>query len=275
MSFNNLCKNIRLGNFKNVKLLVEKMGSNIFQNNNLCAQIASGNGRLDILKYLVSKGLDIRSRDDWAIRWASTNGHLHIVRYLVTLNADVTIKNNWCIRLASMNGYYDLVVYLVECGADVQTRNNYPIRIACAHGYMSIVIYLKEHGADINDGALCWASKYGFLDIVKYLIEQGADIHTNNDESIWNASVKYNFEIVKYLTEQGANKNNISKKCKSYFAFCKKMKVKNQIQSVKKIYFWWICIYYNLNKLIGHRTMYTNYLEYKKIIGSEKYINII
>ena len=46
-------------------------------------------GRLEIIKYLVSLGADIRVRNDWAIQWASKYGHLETVKYLVSLGANI------------------------------------------------------------------------------------------------------------------------------------------------------------------------------------------
>jgi hypothetical protein len=42
-----------------------------------------------VVKYLVSLGADIRSEDDYAVRWASKYGHLEMVRYLVSQGADI------------------------------------------------------------------------------------------------------------------------------------------------------------------------------------------
>ena len=47
------------------------------------------NGHLEIVKYLVSLGADIRSYNDYAVRWASRYGHLEVVKYLVSLEADI------------------------------------------------------------------------------------------------------------------------------------------------------------------------------------------
>ena len=53
----------------------------------LSVRYASYNGHLDVVKYLVSQGADIRADNDEAVRWASFNGHLEVVKYLVSQGA--------------------------------------------------------------------------------------------------------------------------------------------------------------------------------------------
>ena len=43
---------------------------------------ASWYGHLQIVKYLVQKGVDIHAQKDAALMWASKNGHLQVVKYL-------------------------------------------------------------------------------------------------------------------------------------------------------------------------------------------------
>jgi FOG: Ankyrin repeat len=45
--------------------------------------MASQNGHLEVVEYLVEKGADIHTEDDEALCWASTNDHLEVVKYLV------------------------------------------------------------------------------------------------------------------------------------------------------------------------------------------------
>ncbi|AKI79255.1 ankyrin repeat-containing protein [Acanthamoeba polyphaga mimivirus] len=45
--------------------------------------MASGNGHLEVVEYLVNLGADIRSENNYAIQSASQNGHLEVIEYLV------------------------------------------------------------------------------------------------------------------------------------------------------------------------------------------------
>jgi ankyrin repeat protein len=50
---------------------------------------ASENGRLDLVKKLIGKGVDIHAENEYALRLVSTSGHLGVVKYLVGKGADM------------------------------------------------------------------------------------------------------------------------------------------------------------------------------------------
>ena len=138
------------------------------------------NGYLEVVKYLVSQGADIRADDDFAVRWASENGYLEVVKYLVSQGADIRAVYDFAVRLACENGYLEVVKYLVSQGADIRAVYNYAVRYASENGNLEVVKYLVSHGADIrayDDEAVRLASIIGHLEVVKYLVSQGADIH--------------------------------------------------------------------------------------------------
>lgn len=65
-------------------------------------------------EYLVSIGLDIRAHSDEAVMRASGQGYLEVVKYLYSLGVDIT---ELPMRLASGNGHIDVVKYLVSQGS--------------------------------------------------------------------------------------------------------------------------------------------------------------
>ena len=79
--------------------------------------MASRDGYLEMVKYLVSIGADIRSEDNEALREASSNGHLEIVDYLVSIGADIRSRNNETVKRAFENGHLEVVRYLISQGA--------------------------------------------------------------------------------------------------------------------------------------------------------------
>ncbi|AAV50298.1 putative ankyrin repeat protein [Acanthamoeba castellanii mimivirus] len=162
----------------------------------------------DTWKYMVSKGVDIRAEDDYAVKWASKNGHLKVVEYLVSLGADIKSDGDYAVRWASENGHIDVVKYLVSQNADIRADNDYAVKWASSNGHLEVVKYLVSQGANIreqNDYAIRLASQYGHLEVVKYLISLGADIRADNDCAVRLASENGHIEIVNYLISQGAD----------------------------------------------------------------------
>ena len=133
---------------------------------------------------------------------ASTNGHLKVVKYLVKQGANVRTKDDSALGLASENGHLEVLKYLVEHGADVRANNDLPLRLASENGHLEVLKYLVEHGAIVrseNDYALRSSSAYGHLEVVKYLVGRGADVHAENDSALRLAKYYEHFGVVDYL----------------------------------------------------------------------------
>ena len=129
-------------------------------------------------EHLVSIGADVRTDDDFAVRWASENGHLETVKYLVSVGADIRAHNDYAFRLASSNGHLETVKYLVSIGADIRADYDYAVKWASRNGHLETVKYLVSIGADIradDELAVRLASACGHLETVKYLVSVGAD----------------------------------------------------------------------------------------------------
>ncbi len=58
---------------------------------------ASENGHLEIVKYLVSQGVNVHTRSNYALRFASQNGHLEVVKYLLSQEADVHADDDFAL----------------------------------------------------------------------------------------------------------------------------------------------------------------------------------
>ncbi len=147
---------------------------------------AARTGNLEVLKYLVQTGENIKGHRDDALISASENGHFRIVRYIVE-----KMQAN-CAK------------YLLENGADFHADRDFAFRISCREGRLEAVKFLLEKGADIHsldDYAFRYASERGHLEIVKYLIEQGADFSAAFDRALSRAKWFRNREVVEYLTE--------------------------------------------------------------------------
>jgi hypothetical protein len=92
-------------------------------------QLAAGDGDLEQVKELISKGTDVNSRDvlgSTALMFAALGGNLEILKLLVEKKADVNAKNDdgvTALMYASAQGYLPVVEFLIEKGADVNTAD--------------------------------------------------------------------------------------------------------------------------------------------------------
>ena len=99
-----------------IRYLVSK-GGGVTSRNNIAIRLASENGCLDVVKYLVSKGANVADLNNCSLEWASTNGHLEVVKYLISKGADAAMAGSRSIKLANSNGHSELVDYLLSQGA--------------------------------------------------------------------------------------------------------------------------------------------------------------
>jgi len=171
---------------------------------------SSKTGDLEKVKTLVEGGANIHVCNDYAVRLASENGHLEVVKYLVEQQgANIRACYDYALRYASYNGHLEVVKYLYDKGADIHTCNNDAVCCASYNGHLEVVKYLVEQGADIhacNDYALCCASQNGHLEVVMYLVEQGADIHAEDNYALCCASQNGRSKVVEYLKSLGCGK---------------------------------------------------------------------
>lgn len=115
----------RKGNLEKVKKLVS-LGANVKQAYVYIypISIASCNGHLSIVKYLVSEGADPKVDNNISIRWASESGYLEIVKYLYSIGCDPTDYNNDTIYMASREGHLETVKFLASIGCDTNRIYN-------------------------------------------------------------------------------------------------------------------------------------------------------
>jgi hypothetical protein len=70
-------------------------------------------------KWLISKGVDIFSYKNFAIRWASEEGLYDIVKLLIERGADINATKCQPLRYAICMGHYEIVRLLIQKGADI------------------------------------------------------------------------------------------------------------------------------------------------------------
>ncbi|KAJ5078069.1 ankyrin repeat protein [Anaeramoeba ignava] len=189
--------------------------------------LACQNNSLEIIKYLVEKGVDINAKtndNETVLHLACQNNSIEIIKYLVEKGVDINAKTNnneTVLHLACQNNSLEIIKYLVEKGIDINAKTNENetvIHLACQNNSIEIIKYLVEKGIDINakttnnETVLHLACQNNSIEIIKYLVEKGVDINakTNENETVLHLACRYKnstLEIIKYLVEKGIDIN--------------------------------------------------------------------
>ena len=129
---------------------------------------------------------------------ASENGHLSVVEYLIHHGADVNKADKdgrTPLYIASQNGHLSVVEYLIHHGGDVNKTDNdgwTALHNASFKGHRRIIEILGEHGGELNMKATSgWAEGMTSLHMAidmeqvssaEALIKNGADVNMKNKE---------------------------------------------------------------------------------------------
>ncbi|KAL3502194.1 hypothetical protein ACH5RR_036643 [Cinchona calisaya] len=114
---------------------------------------------IDDLTSLASVGISLDSKDPQgrtALHMASANGHLNIVEYLVQHGVDVNAVNtehNTPLHWACLNGHIEVVKYLILTGASVSVLNSHertPVDEAVGRGKMDVLDAINEAMAQLE-----------------------------------------------------------------------------------------------------------------------------
>lgn len=181
-------------------------------------EIASRNGHLNIIKYLLSEPNKLVESLEYCITRiftsASIGGHIEILKYMINTYGDIDIKTFECsLHNASHKNHLETVKYLVSLGYKIELDIlSKCIEIALQKKNLEIVKYLfsledTDCYIDFNVfgyGLLCAAITSGSLDIVKYLFSLEnthgkLDIHSKFADAAKVAISCGHLEILEYL----------------------------------------------------------------------------
>lgn len=106
---------------------------------------------IDVIKYLLSTGLDIGPITNMALDYVCINNNLESLECLIENKIDITINNNRAIKLAAQEGNLNIVKCLVNNGADIRTDNDCVMKISVLKNYQLLIKYLSSLNIEILD----------------------------------------------------------------------------------------------------------------------------
>lgn len=188
--------------------------------------IAAGEGKLEILKYLIEelkipfddKELSIWTKKDdgWTANyWAVNNGRTKIVKYLLGKGADINEHNEddppLLIKALSKNKI-ETALFLIDKRADVNLPDSDGKTAVFYTKDISTTKKLIKSGANINV-----KDNYGRTPLfyvkdfktIKYLIKKGVDCKTIDNNGQTAMFKCNNAKVVKMLIKKGANTNQV------------------------------------------------------------------
>ena len=110
----------RRGQLEQLRHQVEVIGVDVRTHDSLWG--AAANGHEAVVRYLATRGADVRMLEDVAVRVAAEDGHLGTVKFLVSVGANIRVWGDYCMWRAGIEGFMDLMRYLVALGADAANR---------------------------------------------------------------------------------------------------------------------------------------------------------
>ena len=124
--------------------------------------LSCSEGHLDIVKYLLEAGSDVRRQaKDGAdcAYWASQNNHVEILDYIIPKYPDLTTRKLFqgrrLLHAAAWKGSLGSAIYILKNGG-VDTLNkedskgNTPLTLAAYYGRLAMVKFLVQSGSDIR-----------------------------------------------------------------------------------------------------------------------------
>ncbi|PEQ29261.1 hypothetical protein CN467_28835 [Bacillus cereus] len=150
---------IKIGDINEVKQLIgnDKEILNTMTTFGTWLHVAAKKGHLEVVEYLINKGIDIEARggtfDASALNLAAGEGQMEIVKYLIEAGAelDVSLAKRNPLFGAIYGGHKEVAEFLVEKGIDISIRytgenikNMNAYEYAREFGQTEIAEYLKQ-----------------------------------------------------------------------------------------------------------------------------------
>lgn len=186
---------------------LEERGLDIHMHADIGAIWAAATGQMGILEHFMERGLRIRGNN--VLSRTARNGHLEMVKFLVSKGIN-DHTHDIALRAAARYGHLEMVKYFIDLGADPHADDENALRKAAQFEKWAVVKYLiVEQGARADfgqDKAMYTAVRRNQLNLLKFLVEiAGANVHARNERALRMATKRRRRNIVKYLMEHGAD----------------------------------------------------------------------
>lgn len=241
-------------------------------------------GRLEYVKCLVAKGVDVHIGDEAPLILASYKGHVEIVKILLANGADVHACNDTPLHEAVDKGHVEIIKLLLANGANVHALKVHVIEWTALLGFLDVLKILVDNGVDmnVNNGIVFYyACRSGNFEMVKYLEKMGVNIRGGDDQPLKEVSLRCDsnrhagtefgnyLEIMYFLVSKGSPIQLVSYTDRKYVIFRKKVEDRIRQNAAKKIYFWWIPICYDPERECGKRMLVKKYEEFVRLCSDQ------
>jgi ankyrin repeat protein len=189
--------------------------------------LAGKEGHLDIVKFLIERGVDILSNDRVALNWTASSIHADCMDYMIkTCNVSKDVISVLLSHTCYNNNHIDMLKVFLKHGANPMyeknkgsSEYNSSLKYAIKNNFIDAAKLLIEAGASIKSEDIIitrWekpqeitffvdACEQGLKDMIKLLIEYGVDIHWDKEMALMMACKYSQYDIVKILLEHGAD----------------------------------------------------------------------
>jgi ankyrin repeat protein len=179
--------------------------------------VAGQKRHLGLIKYLVDEGAALDAKippdDRTVLHVAAAVGDIDLLKYLVAKGIkiqDKTPAGHNALHFAVEGGHKAMVAFLLDKGVSVKDTAYPPLHTAVMRGDLEIAALLLARGADVNQvftsvvesTALGEAARAGKLEAVKFLLTKGADVK-KDPAALHRAAFHGHAAIVALLLERG------------------------------------------------------------------------
>jgi ankyrin repeat protein/regulator of sirC expression with transglutaminase-like and TPR domain len=254
MNFTDIFSAVKEGTVEDVRNFVEQNGAAVIHakdddGRTPLHNAAQHNPNVEVLKYLVSQGADVKTKDnmDWTPLHQATlsNPNVEVLKYLVSQGVDINAKNKEAVsdltplHIAIFTGNIEFTKFLISAAADVNSKSKVVgtlLFTAAMEKHIELAEILVHAGADVNaveddKTGHTLLHKVILLDLVeaaKFLVSEKASVKAKDNEGntpLHTAVLMDKIELVKFLVDSAnadteAKDNNGDTPLTKY-VFCK------------------------------------------------------